>query len=365
MGGGGYFDLKHSPDGRQRPNGHAEHSDGLPLTSNGGGDAASAASAGVPAKEEGSVNGGVGYAFLICIEGFRLGPEHRIRLPSPPPAISRNVSFASSAQSSRFVDEGQGGGSGQSATLTNDVFSAPNCNQVGAGGVKKELAVRPFVACSLAACSSVARSSVARPAWARPLVVPSSVDPNPVSYLSPVVDGVRGPLVELRRLGRQLVSSHPISNELPARYKPIVRRPVVLGRSSSLDVGPPSAGNTPRSLSIGEDDETHIRIFEFPGLEELIKPQFDDVLVESYGYPGTGRQLFPRCTTLFNKFAGVAPASGLESIASPVRFRNIRTGKPAIAHRSHVGGVALFEGRTFIHNLGGSQTKNVVFINAC
>ena len=36
----------------------------------------------------------------------------------------------------------------------------------------------------------------------------------------------------------------------------------------------------------------------------------------------------------------------------PIRLRNIRIGKPTIADRLHVGNVARFESRTFIHNLG-------------
>ena len=83
-----------------------------------------------------------------------------------------------------------------------------------------------------------------------------------------------------------------------------------------------------------------------------MKHEFDGVLVQSYGYPGNGRQLFPSCTPLYKKFAGVVPANVLVSLKDPVRLRNIRVGKPAIAHRLHIGEVVRFEARTIIQYLG-------------
>ena len=90
-----------------------------------------------------------------------------------------------------------------------------------------------------------------------------------------------------------------------------------------------------------------------------MKPQFDDVLVQSYGYPGNGRQLFPPHTPLFNTFAGRVPIGGLGNINGPIRLYNIKIDRPAIAHRLHIGKVARFEGRTFIHKFGGEgRTTN-------
>ena len=165
--------------------------------------------------------------------------------------------------------------------------------------MKEELAFRMSLACASVARSPVVRSSV----------VQSPVVPNPVSYWPPVVDDVRGPLVEFRMLGRQLVSHHLVSNEWSAWCKPSIRPPV-LSRSSSLDFGFPSAGNALGSVSVGEDDGLHVDRLQYPGLEYLMKPQFDDVLVLSYGYPGDGRQLLPLRTPLYNKFAGVVPIGG-------------------------------------------------------
>ena len=87
-----------------------------------------------------------------------------------------------------------------------------------------------------------------------------------------------------------------------------------------------------------------------------MKPQFDDVLVQSYGYPGNGRQLFPPHTPLFNTFAGRVPIGGLGNINGPIRLYNIKIDRPAIAHRLHIGKVARFEGRTFIHNSEGRKS---------
>ena len=232
--------------------------------------------------------------------------------------------------------------------MNDGVLSAPSSNKVDAGGVKEEPAARSSVA-----CSPVARSSAARSFVARPFVVPSSDAPNPVSYR------VRsdGPRVEMRMVGSHWVEPDPISHEFSAWYKPSIRRPVVLSRSPSLDVGSPSAGNARHGVSDDEDDRLHIDRLQHPGVEDLVKPQFDDVLVQSYGYAGNGRQQLPPCTPLFNKFACVVPAGGLGSVASPVRLRNIRIARPAIADRLHVGEVARFESRTFIHNLGGRKSN--------
>ena len=97
----------------------------------------------------------------------------------------------------------------------------------------------------------------------------------------------------------------------------------------------------------------HIGRLQHPGVEHLMKHQFDHVLVQCYGYPNNGRQLFPSCTPLYNKFVGSVPATDLGSLTPPVRLRNIKVGRPAVANRLHVGEVVRFEGRTFIRNLEG------------
>ena len=125
----------------------------------------------------------------------------------------------------------------------------------------------------------------------------------------------------------------------------------MLSRSPSLEVGPPSVGRAPGNVAVDGDD----RLLR-PGLGDL-KHQFDDILVQSYGYPGSGRRLLASCAPLYIKFVGVVPASGLASVVGPIRLRNIRVGKPAIAHRLHIGEVVRFEGRTLIHNLEGRKTN--------
>ena len=325
-----------------------------------GEDAVSVASAGVPANEEGGIgSGSVGHVYPIFVEGYRHprgdfafspfdtrpcpnGPEFRTILYDAPPLIPRDVSSASSVRSSSVVDGGQCGNRGRSATLNGGVLSAPRGNRVDAGGVKEELAVRSSVARSLAVRSSAARSSVAR----------SSVVPSPVSRRVPVVNDLHGAPIAMRMLGRQWVTPGPISHGRSAWYTLSVRRPVVLSRSSSLEVGPPSVGNAPESVSVDGDDRLLCL-----GVVDLIKLQFDDVLVQSYGYPGNGGQLLPCCTPLFNKLACVVPAGGSASVASPVRLSNIRIGRPAIASRMHVWEVVRFQRRTFIHNLGGRKTN--------
>ena len=72
--------------------------------------------------------------------------------------------------------------------------------------------------------------------------------------------------------------------------------------------------------------------------------------------PGNGMQLFPSCTPLYNKFAGGVPAVGLGGVGRPIRPRNIRIGRPAIANRLHIGEGVRFQGRTLIRNLEGRTT---------
>ena len=96
------------------------------------------------------------------------------------------------------------------------------------------------------------------------------------------------------------------------------------------------------------------------GWREDLKDQFDDVLVQSYGYRGNGKQLFPPHTPLYNKFVGGVLAAvfiAVDGIYGSTRLRNIRVGRPAIANRLHIGEVARFEARTRIHNLEGRKTN--------
>ena len=55
-------------------------------------------------------------------------------------------------------------------------------------------------------------------------------------------------------------------NEFSMCCRPSIRRPV-LGRSLSLEVGPPSVGNIARSASVGEDDALHIGRLQLPGVK--------------------------------------------------------------------------------------------------
>ena len=86
-----------------------------------------------------------------------------------------------------------------------------------------------------------------------------------------------------------------------------------------------------------------------------MRHQFDDVLVQSFRFPGDGRQLLPPRAPLYNKFARVVPIVGLGGLRNPVRLRYNRVGTPAIAHRLHVGEFVRYEIRTFVHNLEGRK----------
>ena len=162
------------------------------------------------------MNNGIGHAFLTIIEALRFGPEFKIHLLDAPLAVSRNDSSASSARSSRVVNEDQDGNRGQSAAWNGGVLSTQGGNKVDAGDVKEEFVVR----------SSLVRSFVARSP-----VVRSSVVPSPVSHYTLVVNGVFGTPIDFSMLGRQWISVEPNSNELSAWCRPNIRRPVVLSRS--------------------------------------------------------------------------------------------------------------------------------------
>ena len=73
---------------------------------------------------------------------------------------------------------------------------------------------------------------------------------SPVSYSVPIIVGARGPPVEIRMVGRRWISPYPVSNEWSAWCKPNIRRPVAMSRSSSVEVGPPSAGHASKNVSV-------------------------------------------------------------------------------------------------------------------
>ena len=116
-----------------------------------------------------------------------------------------------------------------------------------------------------------------------------------------------------------MVEPDLVSNEWAAWYKPNIRRPA-LSRSASVEVNPPSVGHAAENVSVGRCDW-----LEYP------KDQFDDILVQSYGYLGNGWQLFPPHTPLYNKFVGGVLAACFSSfVYGPTSLRNIRVGRPAI-----------------------------------
>ena len=74
--------------------------------------------------------------------------------------------------------------------------------------------------------------------------------------------------------------------------------------ATSVSVGRPSVGGEPNDVAVGEGDG-ELYHGQFVG---EINQEFDDILVQCYGYANNGRQLFPPCTHLYNKFAGRVPA---------------------------------------------------------
>ena len=258
------------------------------------------------------------FASSPCPDGIHFGA----RLFSPLPVTPGNVSSASSSGCPLVVGGRQDGNLDQSAPFNDGALNTPSSNRAVAGSVEEELAVRPR--------------------WSLPFYVPSSDAPNPVSFKG----GHHGPAVELRMVGRQWIEPGPISHEWSAWCKPNIRRPV-LSRSASVEVNPPSVVHASGNVAVDGGDG-----LEYP------KDQFDDVLVQSYGYPGNGRQSFPPHTPLYNKFVGGVPSAGFCSLVfEPIRLRNIRVGRLAIAIGLHIVGVVRFETRTFIHNLGGRKTN--------
>ena len=71
-----------------------------------------------------------------------------------------------------------------------------------------------------------------------------------------------------------------MSQDWSGWYRPSVHRPVV-SRASSVSVGPPSVGQEPNDVAVGEDDEEWYR----GRFGEGVKHEFDQTLVQCYGYP--------------------------------------------------------------------------------
>ena len=109
-----------------------------------------------------------------CPDGARFGAL----LFNPTLAIPRHVSSAFSSGCPRVVGGSQGGNRDQSATLGDGALGASNSKRIGAGNVKEE-----FVVCLFASRSSF----VSRPS----------------SFIVLVVNGVHGPPIEMRMVGRQ------------------------------------------------------------------------------------------------------------------------------------------------------------------
>ena len=148
-----------------------------------------------------------------------------------------------------------------------------------------------------------------------------SFTPSPVSSKG----RLDGTLVELRLIDGRWLSLEPVSPEWSGWYRPSVHRPVGC-RASSVSVGPPSVGQEPNDIAVGEDNEE----WYLGRFGEEIKQEFDQTLVHCYGYPNNGRQLFPQCTPLYNKFAGRMFADVLVGIPGPIPLRNIKIGRPQL-----------------------------------
>ena len=200
-----------------------------------------------------SIVEGYGYVRVDLVFSFFFvspcldGPEFRIRLFGLPFVVPGDVSSASSSGCPRVVGERQDGNLGRSATLNDGVVSTPSSNRVVAGSVKEDLAVRSFAV----------RSFV-------------------LSWPGSCRVFVNGPPNEMRMVGRQWVEPDPISHEWSAWYKPNIRRPV-LSRSAS-SVNPPSVGRVSENVSVDRD-----------GWREDLRDHFDDILLRSYGYLGSGK----------------------------------------------------------------------------
>ena len=151
---------------------------------------------------------------------------------------------------------------------------------------------------------------------------------------------------------RRSAVSEPMAPRRRASPQSSVRRPMGIGRSSSIGVGPPGVGRSPKGIPLDMEERPE-GIFL---LEDLVY-RCDDVFIRCYSYPGNGRQLLPIGTPMYNKCVGRMPAVGLHSVRGPVRLRNVWAGRPAIANRLHIGEVVRFEGRTIIRNLEGRRTN--------
>ena len=87
------------------------------------------------------------------------------------------------------------------------------------------------------------------------------------------------------------------------------------------------------------------------------RDRFDEILIRCYGYPAVDRQLSFVSAPLYNTFVGRMLVDGPHSIAGPIRLRNIRVGRPAVANRVHIGEVVRYDSRTCIRSLDGRRTN--------
>ena len=85
--------------------------------------------------------------------------------------------------------------------------------------------------------------------------------------------------------------------------------------------------------------------------------RFDGVLVRCYGYPANGRQQLPVRTPMHNKFVGGARDSGIHAVVRPIRLRNIKVGRPAMADRVRVGEAVCYDSHIFIRNVEDRRTN--------
>ena len=139
-----------------------------------------------------------------------------------------------------------------------------------------------------------------------------------------------------------------MSQDWSGWYKPSVQRPSVGGQSPSIEVDPPSVGRSPGGVQFDEDPR--------PSWEVEREERFDDILVRCYGYSRRGRQRLPINTPMYKKFARDIVVDNSNYFPYRSRFHNIRIGCPAIADRVHIGEVARFGTRTFVHNFGVRQS---------
>ena len=192
----------------------------------------------------------------------------------PPPVAPNNISSTSGASSSN-----QGGNQGQSEVVDDGALNAPSNKRRDADDSEEELTSKERHVCwvkkwkehfdRLNQLRSQVQSSSS--SSSELVVLRLSFTPSPVSSKG----RPDGTSVELRLLGGRWLSPEPVSLDWSGWCRPSVHRPVI-SRASSVSVGPPSVGQEPNDVAIGEDDEQW-----YPGrLLDEINREFDDILVQ-------------------------------------------------------------------------------------